>query len=258
MEEVNGADQCDDYVRKSADAVLSGNKGKPVQPQLVGSEQVKTKSEEETQVETQQDTTPPQTEAVQAVTEVLEEKIQTEVQTVHRQESAISENSTESETTTEKVTELSEETEVEKEAESDAETEEGNGITEAFMEENTGVQAEMPTVLVPDSELRYQELSDGIKEELVIYGYRGGHAVSYEMDFGGLIPVREGNAFHLQDTDGDVCASISAPYLYDASGSKRYDVDTAMVQVSGNRWKSDLYAFRSVAVRCSKAVAGHA
>ncbi len=209
--------------------------------QLIGSEQVKTKSEEETQVETQQDTTPSQTEAVQAATEVLEEKIQTEVQTEvqteHRQESEISENSTESEITAERVADLSEETEVEKEAESDAETEKWNGITEAFMEESTEVQTETQTVLVPDSELHYQELSDGIKEELVIYGYRGGHAVSYEMDFGGLIPVREGNAFHLQDTDGDVCASISAPYLYDASGSKCYDVDTAMVQVSGNRWK---------------------
>ena len=72
----------------------------------------------------------------------------------------------------------------------------------------------------------------------MIYGYRGGHAVSYEMDFGGLIPVREGNAFHLQDTDGDVCASISAPYLYDASGSKCYDVDTAMVQDVYKRQRS--------------------
>ena len=76
-------------------------------PQLIGSEQVKTKSEEETQVETQQDTTPSQTEAVQAATEVPEEKIQTEVQTEQGQESEISENSTESETTAERVAELS-------------------------------------------------------------------------------------------------------------------------------------------------------
>lgn len=186
---------------------------------------------EETMTEAQSD--PPQTEVMtEEVTEAVTEAgtgVATEEVT---------------EAVTEEVTEApaGAETEAVTEPESQTETAETESWTErepqAGSEPETEYESESETEnRIPDSELRYTKLPDGIKEELVIYGYRGGHKVSYDFTLHGLTPLREGNAFVLADASGNRIFTVSAPYMYDAVGERSEDIEVSLRETGEDSWE---------------------
>ncbi|MDD2959671.1 MAG: hypothetical protein PHR92_14340 [Lachnospiraceae bacterium] len=125
-------------------------------------------------------------------------------------------------------------TETESETETGIETEPGTETeteteTESETEPESETEAETETE-IPDSSIRYQKLENGIKEELVLYGYRGGHRVDYQFRMEGLVPVQKDQKIELCDKEGTVQANISAPYLYDASGEKCYEVAVSLLE----------------------------
>jgi YD repeat-containing protein len=90
---------------------------------------------------------------------------------------------------------------------------------------------------IPEPEIRYEKKEDGIKEELILYGYCGGHRVDYAMQLTGLVPVQEGNGFGLLDEEGNRIFSISEPFLYDAAGDESREIAVNMEQVEGDTWR---------------------
>lgn len=84
-----------------------------------------------------------------------------------------------------------------------------------------------------NTQIRYTKLENGIKEEVVINSYRGGHAISYTFRLTGIIPVQMGSAFALVNEEGQTVGNISAPYMFDAVGERTTDISVSM-QSLGN------------------------
>lgn len=143
---------------------------------------------------------------------------------------------TEEETQTEAESEIVEKTSLESETDSemsdafktDSERK-GEGQTEDFRKE----EMQKSSAQIPDSTIRYRKLENGVKEELVIYGYRGGHRVDYQFRLSGLHPVQEGQKISLKNDYEIEMARISAPYLYDAVGAECLDIQV-MIQKTGD------------------------
>ncbi|MDO5539019.1 MAG: RHS repeat-associated core domain-containing protein [Eubacteriales bacterium] len=114
---------------------------------------------------------------------------------------------------------------------SDTESETG---TESETDTEPETETEGPAPEIPDSEIRYRELENGIKEEMVMYGYRKERRVEYRFSLDGLSPVREGNAFKLVNGEGEALFTIDAPYMYDAAGRQSRDITVAMEHLGGS------------------------
>jgi len=81
---------------------------------------------------------------------------------------------------------------------------------ESVFDENTGI--------------RLAALKTGIKEDIILDAYTGGHVFSYTMHFKNLTPRQDGQRILLIDENGEEQGVIAAPYMLDAADAYSEDI----------------------------------
>ncbi len=87
-----------------------------------------------------------------------------------------------------------------------------------------------------NADLEYIVSTNSIKENIIVNEKQNKYTYSFDMDFGELVPVvNEDNSIRLVDPENtdETIFYIAAPYMYDANGTKSYDIDMSLVEKDG-------------------------
>lgn len=82
------------------------------------------------------------------------------------------------------------------------------------------------------TDIEISPLERGMKENIIMHRYTTSQ-LSYVLSFQGLTPVQSGSSILLYDAAGNTAATISAPYMYDASGNYNYDITAGIEPAEG-------------------------
>lgn len=82
------------------------------------------------------------------------------------------------------------------------------------------------------TDIEISPLEKGMKENIIMHRYTTSQ-LSYVLSFQGLTPVQSGSSILLYDAAGNTAATISAPYMYDASGNYNYDITAGIEPAEG-------------------------
>ena len=82
------------------------------------------------------------------------------------------------------------------------------------------------------TDIEISPLEKGMKENIIMHRYTTSQ-LSYILNFQGLTPVQSGSSILLYDAAGNTAATISAPYMYDASGNYNYDITAGIEPAEG-------------------------
>ena len=82
------------------------------------------------------------------------------------------------------------------------------------------------------TDIEISPLEKGMKENIIMHRYTTSQ-LSYVLSFQGLTPVQSGSSILLYDAAGNTAATISAPYMYDASGNYNFDITAGIEPAEG-------------------------
>lgn len=86
------------------------------------------------------------------------------------------------------------------------------------------------------TDLEYIVTTNSIKENIIVNQKQNKYTYSFDMDFGELVPVvNEDNSIRLVDPENtdETIFYLAAPYMYDANGTKSYDIDMSLIEKDG-------------------------
>ncbi len=112
---------------------------------------------------------------------------------------------------------------------------------EAYNSEKTTVDNQAGALvydkIFPNADLEYIVTGNSIKENIVVYQTQNEYVYTFDMDFGGLIPVaEEDGSYRLIDSakPDETVFVLAAPYMYDANGEESYEVEMSLAENGDN------------------------
>jgi len=98
--------------------------------------------------------------------------------------------------------------------------------------------------IFPNADLEYIVNGNSIKENIVVHQKQKEYVYTFDMDFGGLIPVeQEDGSYRIIDSakPDETVFVLAAPYMYDADGTESYEVEMSLA-ANGNKYLLTLSA----------------
>lgn len=98
--------------------------------------------------------------------------------------------------------------------------------------------------IFPNADLEYIVNGNSIKENIVVHQKQEEYVYTFDMDFGGLIPVeQEDGSYRIIDSakPDETVFVLAAPYMYDANGTESYEVEMSLA-ANGNKYLLTLLA----------------
>ena len=131
-----------------------------------------------------------------------------------------------------------------------ATTQKADGISEIEKYNNTKTVVDnqagalLYDKIFPNADLEYIVNGNSIKENIVVHQKQEEYIYTFDMDFGGLIPVeQEDGSYRIIDSakPDETVFVLAAPYMYDANGTESYEVEMSLA-ANGNKYLLTLSA----------------